>query len=94
MRPQFVRERVSELDLEEKHLQNLLEAIGSTDGEGWTPIIDLQPLFFRLTLDSATEFLFGESVDSHLIAMSGSKSKVIHGGIDEQTFSECFDEVR
>jgi cytochrome P450 len=31
-----------------------------TDGS----TIDLQPLFFSLTLDSATEFLFGQSVDS------------------------------
>jgi cytochrome P450 len=29
----------------------------------------LQPLFFRLTLDSATEFLFGHSVDSQLAAL-------------------------
>jgi cytochrome P450 len=26
--------------------------------------VDLQPLFFRLTMDSATAFLFGKSVDS------------------------------
>jgi cytochrome P450 len=35
--------------------------------DGWTQFVDLQPLFFRLTLDSATEFLFGESVGSQLI---------------------------
>lgn len=93
MRPQFARERVSELDLEERHLQNLLVAIGSPGDDGWTPVLDLQPLFFRLTLDSATEFLFGESVDSQLVAMPGSTSNVIHGGVDEQTFSESFDEV-
>lgn len=34
--------------------------------DGWTEVVDLQVLFFRLTLDSATEFLFGESVDSQL----------------------------
>lgn len=33
---------------------------------GWTNSLDVQPLFFRLTLDSATEFLFGESVNSQL----------------------------
>jgi len=33
---------------------------------GWTPEIDIQTLFFRLTIDSACEFLFGESVDSQL----------------------------
>lgn len=35
---------------------------------GWTPAIDIQTLFFRLTIDSATEFLFGESVNSQYAA--------------------------
>lgn len=34
--------------------------------KGWSNLIDLLPLFFNLTLDSATEFLFGESVNSQL----------------------------
>ena len=33
---------------------------------GWTAETDIQTLFFRLTIDSACEFLFGESVDSQL----------------------------
>ena len=33
---------------------------------GWSAETDIQTLFFRLTLDSACEFLFGESVDSQL----------------------------
>lgn len=43
-------------------------------------VIDLQPLFFRLTLDVATEFLFGESVNS----LKAPKSA------NEQTFGEAF----
>ncbi len=31
--------------------------------------MDLQPLFFRLPLDSATEFLLGESVHSLLVVI-------------------------
>jgi hypothetical protein len=34
--------------------------------DGWTQDVDIQTLFFRLTIDSACEFLFGESVDSQL----------------------------
>lgn len=34
------------------------------DSSGWTLSIDLAPIFFRLTMDTATEFLFGESVNS------------------------------
>lgn len=45
---------------------------------GWTDPVDLQVLFFRLTLDSATEFLFGKSVDSQL---GGGKT----------TFTQAFD---
>ncbi|OJI87451.1 hypothetical protein ASPTUDRAFT_62106 [Aspergillus tubingensis CBS 134.48] len=36
------------------------------DSEGWTAAVDLKPFFFRLTIDAATEFLFGESVMSQL----------------------------
>jgi cytochrome P450 len=38
---------------------------------GWTSKVDLAPAFFRLTLDSSTEFLFGQSVDSQLLALPG-----------------------
>ena len=34
--------------------------------DGWTAETDIQTLFFRLTIDSACEFLFGESVDSQI----------------------------
>lgn len=65
LRPNFVRDQVSDLELEEKHVQNLMKVMpGQSDG--WTAETNLQQLFFRLTIDSATEFLFGESVDSQL----------------------------
>src|SRR5271168_1180502 len=58
VRPNFSRAQVADLDTFESHIQNLIGNIpvGET--------VDLQPLFFRLTLDSATEFLLGESVHS------------------------------
>jgi cytochrome P450 len=43
--------------------------------------VDLQPLFFRLTLDTATEFLFGESVRS-LNSTEGS---------EEDHFQQAYD---
>lgn len=69
LRPQFVRSQVSDISLEETHVQNLMTVLDGkvdTAAAGWTSPVDLQPLFFRLTLDSATEFLFGESVNSQL----------------------------
>lgn len=59
LRPNFARAQVGDLATFETHVSHLIQAIprdGST--------VDLQDLFFRLTLDSATEFLFGESTDS------------------------------
>ncbi len=57
---------------------------------GWTDIVDLQVLFFRLTLDSATEFLFGESVDSQLVQadIKTASSGAIGKDID---FATAFD---
>ncbi|KAJ5090478.1 hypothetical protein N7532_009162 [Penicillium argentinense] len=55
------------------------KGIFTTDGkewfpvhhDSWTDIIDLTPLFFNLTLDSATEFLFGQSVNSQILSSKG-----------------------
>ncbi|KAL8965894.1 MAG: hypothetical protein Q9183_003630 [Haloplaca sp. 2 TL-2023] len=59
LRPCFVRSQLGDIDLFEKHFRHLLHHIprdGST--------MDLQSLFFDLTMDIATEFLFGESTNS------------------------------
>lgn len=56
LRPNFVRSQTGNLPMFETHVKRLIAAIprdGST--------VDLQGLFLRLTLDIATEFLFGES---------------------------------
>lgn len=72
MRPQFTRDQVSDLELEERHVQNMMAALDAKlKSDGWTDVVDLQDLFFRLTLDSATEFLLGESADSQLQHIPG-----------------------
>ena len=58
LRPNFVRSQVGDMDTFETHVEHLIKAIprdGST--------VNLQDLFFLMTLDSATEFLFGESTN-------------------------------
>lgn len=58
LRPNFARSQVGDLDTFEIHVDQLINAIprdGST--------VNLQDLFFMLTMDSATEFLFGESTN-------------------------------
>ena len=61
VRPQFSKEQISDLDLAEKHTQELLDRIVPRV-DGWTDDMDLQPLFYNFTLDITTEFLYGYSV--------------------------------
>lgn len=60
LRPQFHRDQIVDVLMFEGHAQQLIEEINKHQGR----IVDLQPLFFCLTMDVATEFLFGESVNS------------------------------
>ena len=59
LRPQFVKDRVSDLHTFERHVTILMGKMGG-DGEE----VDVTELFFAYTLDVATAFLFGKSVDS------------------------------
>ncbi|KAH8879749.1 cytochrome P450 [Thozetella sp. PMI_491] len=59
MRPAFVRNQVADLACLEKHVNNLLDKIpkdGST--------IELQDLLYKMTMDSAADFLFGHSTNT------------------------------
>lgn len=60
-----MREQIADLALFEAHITDLLDAIpNAVASDGWTPMFDIQPLLERFTMDTATEFLFGESVYS------------------------------
>ncbi|GAB7360939.1 hypothetical protein MBLNU230_g0923t1 [Neophaeotheca triangularis] len=61
LRPQFIKDRVSDLHTFEDHVAVLLPQLGGVH-EGATVRAD--DLFFRFTLDAATDFLLGKSVDS------------------------------
>lgn len=50
--------------------QQLIDALGPTDSSGWTKGGELLPLLYNFTLDTATAFLFGESVESQKIQNS------------------------
>ncbi|KAK4153079.1 glycoside hydrolase superfamily [Chaetomidium leptoderma] len=75
IRPQFIKDRVSDLHVFESHMQTLFRAIangGALNGEA-QPVdieagngkpVDISDLFFRFTLDSATDFLLGHDVKS------------------------------
>ncbi|SEI34152.1 YALIA101S04e11782g1_1 [Yarrowia lipolytica] len=62
LRPQFSKETVSHLSSLETSLQQLMAIVKrrvALKGE-----VDIQELFFMLTMDTATNLLYGESVDS------------------------------
>lgn len=83
LRPQFAREQIGHVQLLERHVQRLAAHIRRTAGAPF----DIQPLFARLTIDSGTEFLFGESCGA-LCAEGASES-----GLDpalQRVFAEAF----
>ncbi|KAL5393585.1 hypothetical protein PMIN02_005763 [Paraphaeosphaeria minitans] len=59
LRPCFERSQVADISILEKHTARLLQNVPK---DGTT--VDLQPLLHELTLDVATEFLFGRSTDA------------------------------
>lgn len=78
LRPNFARDQLADIEAFERHFEYFVKAI-PTDGT----TVDLQELFFRMTIDSATEFLFGESVHSLRMAKDTA-------GPNESNFSWAF----
>lgn len=60
LRPQFAREQLSDLTLENELVQDLIRAMPDADEQGWTSEFDFTPLLFNLTMDSSTAFFLGE----------------------------------
>ncbi|CAF9926024.1 MAG: hypothetical protein ALECFALPRED_003339 [Alectoria fallacina] len=59
IRPQFAKNRIADLEIFERHVERLMNKIGGRGEE-----VDIAALFYRFTLDSATDYLLGKSVDS------------------------------
>jgi cytochrome P450 len=59
LRPNFARDQVADIDAFERHFKLMLKHI-PRDGK----TVDLQELFFCLTIDTATEFLFNHSTNT------------------------------
>ena len=66
LRPQFAREVVSDLKMEEqeRHLDDMWPVVDTELAEdGWTGVIDLQSTFFNLTLRTSIDFLIGHKTN-------------------------------
>ncbi|KAF2829660.1 cytochrome P450 alkane hydroxylase [Ophiobolus disseminans] len=81
LRPCFEKHAVADVSLLEKHVSRFVQLLPEDDRT-----IDLQPLLHELTLDIATEFLFGRSTDS---LVRGEKSKDAEGFV--HAFEYCCD---
>lgn len=95
LKPQFSREQISDLDVAERHVQHLFQALPVKD-DGWTEGGDIMELLYRLTLDIITEFLIGKSVNLQLAALDKAASNGDQAGTDatqasaEAYFSDAF----
>lgn len=76
LKPQLFHRTYEDLQIFKEPVADLLNALPQKGG-----IVDLQPLFFRFTLDVTSAFLFGES--THTL-----RSPVVAG---ENTFASAFD---
>lgn len=79
LRPQFLHKQYEDLEVFKPAVEDLMDAISESAAKH-DNVVDFQPLFFRLTLDTTTAFLFGESIRS-------LKQPDIAG---EQTFADAF----
>jgi cytochrome P450 len=75
LRPQLQHKQYESLDVLRTAVDDLIQRV--QEGSG---LVDLQPLFFRLTLDTTTAFLFGESV----------QSLITPEAVGERTFATAF----
>ena len=64
-----------------------------TNSAGWTETANFFRIFHRLTLDVSTDFLFGESANSQLLAISGTaaEDKKPFGRPDPEDFVEALE---
>ena len=75
LKPQFTQHQYQDLEMFRDHVDNLISCLPH-HGEP----VDLQPLFFRSTLDTTTDLVFGES--TYCLKPSDSQR--------EQTFADSF----
>jgi cytochrome P450 len=76
LQPHLQRKHYEDLVVFRNPVNDLIRIIKNTKGS-----IDLQPLFFRLTLDTTTAFLFGESAQS-LCTLENSGAHTLPSAFD------------
>lgn len=70
IRPMFARERIVDPEMFEPHTVKLISLLGGKGNTnerghpGGPRVVDISPLFFRYTMDAATDHLLGKGIDS------------------------------
>ncbi|GES63507.1 cytochrome P450 alkane hydroxylase [Aspergillus terreus] len=64
IRPMFVRDRIVDTEIFEKHVQHLIPLLEGSGSPTGSKIVDVGELFFRFTLDASTDYLLGQGTDS------------------------------
>lgn len=64
IRPMFARDRIVDTEIFEKHVQKLIPLLGGSKSPNASRVVDVGSLFFRYTLDAATDYLLGQGTDS------------------------------
>lgn len=64
IRPMFVRDRIVDTEIFEKHVQNLIPLLEGSNSPSGSKVVDVGSLFFRFTLDAATDYLLGQGTNS------------------------------
>lgn len=88
LRPNFSREKVAHTQALETHVQRLCRHIRKYQGQKF----DIQELFYRFTVDTSTQFLFGKSVDGLLDELIGEYPKEHFDG--QFKFYEAFNRAQ
>ncbi|GLA40748.1 cytochrome P450 52A3 [Aspergillus niger] len=86
LRPQFTKNQIPSIEWFDSHSENLMRAL-PPDGHAF----DIQPLAFRLALDSATGYLFGESINSLVKPDSNQTGVAETSGSGNEGFAAAFD---
>ncbi|KAL4915247.1 putative cytochrome P450 family protein [Aspergillus aurantiobrunneus] len=88
LRPVFTRHQVGDIQFTARHVDRLLQCLGreSAQGARWTDWVDAMPFIYRFTLDAATEFLFGDSVESQVLPSNALAAELLGRNNFERAF--------
>lgn len=64
IRPMFTRDRIVDTEIFEKHVQHLIPLLAGGSTPGASKVVDVAQLFYRYTLDAATDYLLGNGTES------------------------------